>query len=158
MMNNENQMYFNCPEKMDRIERICKYTNYEDMTVIISTIGERGLIAKHRIKFGKGWIGRNAKIRGVDYVSGGPKGIIIFITISESESPKDRIHLGIPTDIVNNWFHTCMSWTEWLEKRAEERARHAEEEILVETRLGEVGMLEEMQAEAEVPEALFLSD
>ena len=116
-MNNENQMYFNCPEKMDRIERICTYTKYDDMTVIISTIGERGLIAKHRIKFGKGWMGRNAKIRGVDYVSGGPKGIIIFITISESvdvidcwlESPKDRIHLGIPTDIVNNWFHTCMS-------------------------------------------------
>jgi hypothetical protein len=110
-------MYFNCPEKMDRIERICTYTKYDDMTVIISTIGERGLIAKHRIKFGKGWMGRNAKIRGVDYVSGGPKGIIIFITISESvdvidcwlESPKDRIHLGIPTDIVNNWFHTCMS-------------------------------------------------
>jgi hypothetical protein len=49
-----------------------------------------------------------------------------------------------------------MSWTEWMEERAEERARHAEEEqILMETRIGEMGMLEEMQAEAEVREALY---
>ena len=158
------QLYFNCPGKMDRIERMCKYTNYEDMTVIISTISERDLIAKHRIKFGKGWMDRNAKIRGVDYVSGGPKGIIIFITISESvdvidcwlESPKDSIHLGIHTDIVNNWFHTCMSWTEWMEERAEERARHAEEEeILVEARIGEMEMLEEMRVGAKIRKALY---
>ncbi|CAB4039024.1 Hypothetical predicted protein, partial [Paramuricea clavata] len=87
-------------------------------------------------------MGRNAKIRGVDYVSGGPKSIIIFITISESvdvidcwlESPKDRIRLGIPTNIVNNWFHTYMSWMEWMEEERE--------------------MPEEMQAEAEMWEVL----
>jgi hypothetical protein len=39
------QLYFNCPEKVDRIGRMCKSTNYKDMTVIISTIGERDLIA-----------------------------------------------------------------------------------------------------------------
>ena len=162
--NNEVQLYFNCPEKMDRIARMCKYTNYEDMTVI-TTIGEGGLEEKHRIKFGKGWMGRNAEIRGVDYFYGSPKGIIIFITISESvdvidcrlESPEDRIYLGLPTDVTNNWFHTSMSWAEWLEERAEERARRAEEEeeILVEARLGEMEMLEEMQAEAGVRETLY---
>ena len=158
--NNEVQLYFNCPEGMDRIAMMCKYINYEDMTVIITTIGEWGLEETHRIKFGKGWMGRNAEIRGVNYLYGGPKGIIIFITISESvdvvdcllESPKDRIHLGPPTDITNNWFHTSMSWAEG----SEERARRAEEEkILVEMRIGEMETLEEMQAEAEVREALY---
>jgi hypothetical protein len=55
-------------------------------------------------------MGLNAGIRGVDYVYGGLKYIHILITISESvdvidcwlESPEDRIHLGIPTDIINN--------------------------------------------------------
>jgi hypothetical protein len=46
--NNEVQLYFNCPEKMNRIKRMCKYTNYEEMTVIISIMGERGLEVKHR--------------------------------------------------------------------------------------------------------------
>ena len=161
--NNEVQLYFNCPEKMNRIKRLCKYTNCEDMTVIISTIGEKGLVVKHRITFGKGWMGRNAEIRGVDYVSGGPKGINIFITISESvdvidcqlESPKDGICLGLPTDVTNKWFHTSMSWAEWLEERAEERARREEEEILAEARIREMEMLEEMQMEAKMREALY---
>jgi hypothetical protein len=76
------QLHFNCPEKMDSIKRLCRYTNYEDTTVIISTIGETGLLVKHRIKFGKGWMGGNAEIRVVDYVYRGSKGVIIFITIS----------------------------------------------------------------------------
>ena len=62
---NEVQLYFNCPEKMDRITRMCKYTNYKDMAIIITTIGEGGLEAKHRIKFGKGWMGKGAEIRSV---------------------------------------------------------------------------------------------
>jgi hypothetical protein len=145
---------------MDRIARMCKYTNYEDMTVIITTIGEGGLEAKHRIKFGKGWMGRNAEIRGANYLYGGPKVIIIFITISESRRcgrlPARKSKRQNPprstTDITNNWFHTSMSWAEW----SGERARRAEEEeILVEMRIGEMEMLEEMQAEAEVREALY---
>ena len=39
---NEVQFYFNCPEKMVRITRICKHTNYKDMAIIILTIGETG--------------------------------------------------------------------------------------------------------------------
>jgi hypothetical protein len=109
-------------------------------------------------------MGRSAEIRGVDYFYGGPKGIIIFITISETvdvfdcwlESPEDRIYLDIPTDITNNWFYTSMSWAEWAEERAEKRARRAEEEeILAEARIGEMEMLEEMQMEAEIQEALY---
>ena len=41
---------------------------------------------------------------------------------------------------------------EWLEERAR---RAEEEEIMVETRLGEMEMLEEMQMEAEMREALY---
>jgi hypothetical protein len=160
---NKVQLYFNCPEKIDRIVRICRYTDYKDMTVIILTMGGIGIVAKHKIKFGKGWMGRNAGIRGVDYVYGGLKGIHILITISESvdvtdcwlESPEDRIRLGIPTDIINNWFHKCMSWEEWSEEREERRAIDAENgEVTEEARIGEMEMLEEMLIEAEMREAL----
>ena len=163
---NEVQLYFDCHEKMDRITRMCKYINYEDMSVVITTLGETGLLAKHRIKFGKGWMGKGAEIQGVDYLYGGPKGITIFITISESvdvidccienlKDKKDAICLGLPTDVTYNWFHTSMSWAEWSEERAEERERRAEEEeIMAEMRIGETEMLEEMQAEAEMREAL----
>jgi hypothetical protein len=93
----------------------------------------------------------------------GPKGIIIFITISESvdvidccienlKDKKDGIYLGLPTDVTNNWFYTSMSWAEWSEER-ERRAE--EEEILAEGRIGEMEMLEEMQMEAEMREALY---
>jgi hypothetical protein len=129
------QLYFNCPEKVDRIGRMCKSTNYEDMTVIISAIGERDLIAKHIIMFGKGWMGKDAGIKGVGYVSEGPKGIRILITISESidvidcwlESLEDRIHLGEPTDIVYDWLPNSVTWTELTEELEEMRARHEEE-------------------------------
>jgi hypothetical protein len=142
---NKVQLYFNCPEKMDRIVRMCRYTGYKDMTVIILTMGGIDIVAKHRIKFGKGWMGRNAEIRGVDYVYGK----------CWLESPEDRIHLGTPTDIINNWFHMCMSWEEWSEEREEERAMRAEsEEVIEEACIGEMELLEEMQMEAEMREAL----
>jgi hypothetical protein len=96
-INSRVKFYFNCPEKMDQIERMCKYTNYKDMTVVISTIGERNLIAKHKIKFGKGWMGRNAGIKGVNYSSGGLKGIRILITISESVDLTDCCKIGFLT-------------------------------------------------------------
>jgi hypothetical protein len=98
---NKVQLYFNCPEKINQIARMCKYTDYKDITIIIHTFGESGLPAEHRIKFGKGWMGKGAGIRGMDYLYGGLKGIHILITISESvdvidcwlEGPEDRIHL-----------------------------------------------------------------
>ena len=129
------QLYFNCPEKVDSIGRMCKYTNYEDITVIISTIGERDLIAKRRIKFGKGWMGKDAGIKGVNYDSEGLKGIHILIVISESidvidcwlKSPEDRIHLGEPTDIVYDWLPNSITLTELTEGLEEMRARHEEE-------------------------------
>ena len=160
---NKVQLYFNCPEKINQIVRMCKYTDYKDITVIISTIGESGLPAKHMIKFGKGWMGKNAEIRGAYYLYGGLKGIHILITISESldvidcwlESPEDRIHIGPPTDIINNWFRMCMSWEEWSEEREERRAIDAEvDETLAEVRIGEMEMLEEIRIEAEMREAL----
>ena len=130
------KLYFNCPEKMNRIERMCKYTNYEDMTVVISTIGERDLIAKHRIKFWKGWMGKDAGIKGVNYDSGGLKGIHILITISESidvidcwlKSPEGKIHLGEPTDIVYDWFPNSVTVEEFVEGTEENRGIPRREE------------------------------
>ena len=160
---NKVELYFNCPEKINHIVRICKYTDYKDITIIIHTFGESGLPAKHRIKFGKGWMGKGAEIRGVDYLYGGQKGIHILITISESvdvidcwlEGSEDRIHLGTPTDIINNWFRICMSWEEWLEEREEKRIMDMENEAIIEEALiGEMEMLEEMQMDAEMREAL----
>jgi hypothetical protein len=160
---NKVQLYFNCPEKINQIARMCKYTDYKDITVIIHTFGESGLPAKHRIKFGKGWMGKGAGIRGVDYLYGGLKGIHILIIISESvdvidcwlEGSEDRIHLGTPMDIINNWFSMCMSWEEWLEEREEQRIMDMENEAIIEEALiGEMEMLEEMQMDAEMREAL----
>jgi hypothetical protein len=126
------QLYFNCPEKMNHIKRMCKYTNYKDMTVILSTLSEGGLVAKHRIGFGKGWMGKDAGIKGVSYYSGGLKGIRILITVSEStgvtdcwlESSEDRIHLGPPTDIVGNWRPNSASLAELVEGIEEMREAH----------------------------------
>ena len=142
---------------------MCKYTDYKDITVIIHTFGESGLPAKHSIKFGKGWIGKDAEIRGVSYLYGGLKGIHILITISESvdvincwlKSPEDRIHLGPHTDIINNWLSMYMTWEEWSEEREERRIMNMENEAIIEeARIGEMEMLEEMQIEAEMEEAL----
>ena len=158
------QLYLNCPEKMDRIKELCKHTDYKDLMVVVTTMGGTGLPAKHRIRFGKGWTGRNTEIWGVDYLCGGSKGIIIFITISESvdvfdcwlESPEDRIYLGAPTDVLYNWFLNCMSWEEWSEVRDEERAVRAEaDEVMAEARIGEMEMLEGIQMEVEMQEALY---
>ena len=130
-INSRVKLYFNCLEKMDQIERMCKHTNYKDMTVIISTIGARNLTAKHRIQFGMGWMGKDIAIKGVSYNTG----IHILITISESvdvidcwlESPEDRIHLGEPTDILYDWFLNSVILTELEEGLEEMRVRRREE-------------------------------
>lgn len=87
---------------MDRIIRMCKQTNRKDITFAFTSIS----LAVHgyagqKLKFGEGWMGKNAEIRGVD-----SKGIIVSITISDNtvihkcclKSPEDEIHLGEPTD------------------------------------------------------------
>ena len=43
------QLYFNCPEKMDRIAKMCKNTNYKDMSIITTIEGELGLEARQKI-------------------------------------------------------------------------------------------------------------
>ena len=165
-VDNKVRLYFNCPEKINQIVRMCKCTNYKDITVITHTSGELGLPAGHRIKCGKGWMGKGAEICGVYYLYGGLKGIRILITIPKSvdvidcwlEGPEDRIHLGPPTDIVdiiNNWPHMCMSREEWSEEREEPRIMDMENEAIIEeARIGEMEMLEEMQTEAELEEVL----
>ncbi|CAB4026188.1 Hypothetical predicted protein, partial [Paramuricea clavata] len=75
---NKVQLDFNCPEKINQIARMCKYTDYKDDG------WEKAL------KFG------------------------VLITFTELEGPEGRIHLGTPTDIINNLFRMCMSWEEWV--------------------------------------------
>ena len=74
------QLYFNCSERMNHIERMLKRVDYKDIVFIMEVGGDYGP-AKLKVKFGKGWMGRGAEIRGVDYFYGDKKGIIVFITI-----------------------------------------------------------------------------
>jgi hypothetical protein len=114
---------------MDQILRMCEDTNYRDMTLIVSTVGYfSSRSAKHRIKFGKGWMGKDVEIRLVDYVYGVSKGILVFVTVSARivvvdcwlENPKGRIHLAIgsPTDF-DNWYNNPIMFGEEEEDRAE---------------------------------------
>ena len=81
---------------------------------------------------------------------------VIDYCIENLKEKKDEICFWLLKDVTNNWFHTSMSWAEWSEERAEERAKREEvEEIMAEMRKGEMEMMEEMQAEAEVWEALY---
>ena len=76
------QLYFNCPEKMEQISRMCEETNNEDMMLIVSTGSGNNKIASHIIKFGQGWMGKDAEIRLVDYGHReGVRGIFVLVTI-----------------------------------------------------------------------------
>ncbi|CAB3992195.1 Hypothetical predicted protein [Paramuricea clavata] len=71
--------------------------------------------------------------------------------LDELHKNEDRIHLGIPMDIINNLFHMCMSWQEWSEEREERRAIDAENgEVTEEAQVGVMEMMEEMRIEAEM--------
>ncbi|CAB3979207.1 Hypothetical predicted protein [Paramuricea clavata] len=79
-------------------------------------------------------MGKVAEIQLVGYIYGGPKGIIIFTTVSDCvevigcwlECPTNRIHLGRPTDFEIGW--DVRPWILMEEEREEEEERRAEEE------------------------------
>ena len=87
-------------------------TNYKDITFTY-TNGIIFITMKHKIRFGTGWTGNDAKILGVEYPYGGLKGIVIFITVTGDpsaicncclESPNDKIYIGLEsTGDAFNW-------------------------------------------------------
>jgi hypothetical protein len=117
---------------MKQISRLCEETSYSDTVLIVSTenfIANRQ--AKHRIRFGKGWMGKDAKIQYVYYRHReGIKGIHVLVSISSRalvtncwlECPTNRIHLGRPTD-SSGWY----SKSDVLEYEEEEEEEEEEE-------------------------------
>jgi hypothetical protein len=117
-------LVFNCPEKMDYTERMCTRANYEDIVLTIGyttykyvetppmyqemlplmPIGVRTAVV--RVKFGKGWIGKNAEIRRLDPRDEDLEGILVIIRFFDNcESPlrywiknlkdtEDKVFLG----------------------------------------------------------------
>jgi hypothetical protein len=87
-------LIFRCPERVDRIERVCKRVNYEDIMLALEfttpvfggilpiPTGHR--IAKVNVKLGEGWIGRDAEIRSLKSADNGePYGILVILNISD---------------------------------------------------------------------------
>ena len=60
------QLYFSCPEKMEWISGFLDSTDRSDMSLVIwKRSWLSGNMAKHEIKFGKGWMGRGGEIQYV---------------------------------------------------------------------------------------------
>ena len=126
------QLYFNCPEKVEHIERMLKrVVGYKDIVFTFISIATSGRSTRIKVKFGRGWTGRGAEIRGVDYFYGGKKGIIVFITISSNaymiykcclKSPEDKIHLDEPAEITYDWLLSPRTHEEIDEEDEETRA------------------------------------
>ena len=107
----EVKLYFNCYGRMDHIIRMLKRVDYRDIMFTMEVLCENDGLAKLKVKFGKGWMGKNAEIYKVNNLKGEPKGIMVHITISESTFPydccienlkdkKDVVYLGEPSDII----------------------------------------------------------
>ena len=158
------QIYFNCPDKMERIERMLKRADYDDVSLTLTYTGPTGRPAWLRIRFGSGWTGRGAKIQGVDYLYGGRKGIIVFITISSNlyiinscrlRGPENTIHLGNPTEITYDWDDDTCCTVRWREEEEEMDEIHWEvTEISNEVLNWEEEKQINMQMAAEMEEAL----
>jgi hypothetical protein len=94
---------------MERISGFLDNTDRSDMSLVVCVRNWlSGHMAKHEIKFGKGWMGRNAGIKYVRHrYTGNLKGVHILVSVASEvtvwdcwlKSSVDRIHLGRPTDI-----------------------------------------------------------
>ena len=143
------QFYFNCPEKMEYIEKMIKHTNYKDIVFTLVFTGPTGSPAGIRSR-----LGRNVVL----WVVGSPycrrRGIAVCTILSNNiftirgcylSSPNGMIRLGRPTEIA------C-SWT--LQEEEKDRIRREITEISNEVLNWEEEKLIDMQIEAEMEEAL----
>ena len=126
-------LYFNCPEKMERILRFCEVTEYSDVSLVLVTESiASGLVSKHSIRFGKGWMGRDAGIFPVRSARGDYKGIVVQVSVRGGlwlrecllKSSADRIPLGEAVGL-SGW--NSMSETLMEEYREEYRLLEEEE-------------------------------
>jgi hypothetical protein len=160
------QLYFNCPNKIDNIERMLKRVDYKDIVFIMEVGGDYGP-AKLKVKFGRGWMGKGAEIHAVNNLKGEPKGIRVSITISEStrvyycrienqKDKKDKIYLDIPNGINYPFIHPDLRHMAERREESEEmdEIRREINEISNEVLDWEEENLIDMQTDAEVEEAL----
>jgi hypothetical protein len=166
---NRVQLYFNCSERMDHIERILRRVDYKDIVFIMNVGGDYGP-TKLKVKFGRGWMRKGAEIHAVNNLRGEPKGIRVSITISEFtrvygcciENQKDRkdgICLGMPDGISYPCYRILYPELQHRTERREEaeemnEIRREITEISDEILNWEEEMLDDMQIEAEMKEAL----
>jgi hypothetical protein len=74
----EVKLYFNCPRQMDRIIRMLKRVDYRDTMFTMEVLCENDGLAKLKVKFGRGWMEKNAGIYRVNNLKGEPKGIMVL--------------------------------------------------------------------------------
>ena len=117
------KLYFYCPEKMSHIKNMCENTNYEDMTLAFADVSIPNHSVEKKIKFGEGWMGRDAGIVcALDYYEN-PKGIYVLVELPYDiginncrlESPEDTVQLGETTEIVDNWFQGSVALSDFHE-------------------------------------------
>ena len=145
------QFYFNCPEKMEYIEKMIKHTNYKDIVFTLVFTGPTGRPAGIR---SRPRLGRNVVLWVVGSSYCRRKGISVCTILSNNiftirgcylSSPNGMIRLGRPTEIA------C-SWT--LQEEEKDRTRREITEISNEVLNWEEEKLIDMQIEAEMEEAL----
>ena len=154
---------------MDHIERMLRRVEYKDI-VFIMEIGTGYGPARLKVKFGMGWMGKGAEIHVVNNLRGEPKGIRVSITISEftqvyycrienQKDKKDKIYLDVPNGISYPYarilYPELWRMTErWEEAEEMDEIRREITEISDEILNWEEEMLDDMQIEAEMEEAL----
>ena len=121
---------------MDRIISMLKRVDYTDIMFTMEFLCVNGelpeddgtvKIAVHRVKFGKGWMGKNAEIHRISNLWGQPKDITVsinifkyayfinigFCAISNLRDREDVVHLDGPSGINYKYcwdsFHRYMS-------------------------------------------------
>jgi hypothetical protein len=118
-------LIFRCPEKVDHIERMCKQVSYKDIMLTIEFVRRARLFlspirtgprtARVNVKFGNGWMGKNAEIRRLNFANGEPGDILVIITISDLnkfphrcwiknlKDKEDTVLLGEVEDMLTYW-------------------------------------------------------
>ena len=124
------KLYFYCPEKMSHIKNMCENTNYEDMALTVVDVSVPNHSVEHKIKFGEGWMGKDAGIVCASDYHKNPKGIYIPVELPYDlkigncrlESPEDTAQLGEITETVDDWFPGSVALSDFQERQLQAKA------------------------------------
>ena len=124
------KIYFYCPEKMSHIKNMCENTNYKDMTLAFTDVSIPDHSVEKKIKFGEGWMGRDAGIVCAPDYYENPKGIYVLVELPYDiginncrlESPEDTVQLGEVTEFVNGWFQRSIAISDFQEWQLQSKA------------------------------------